>query len=130
MTTVFVVERGDYSDRSTYGIFSTEEKALAWIRSQPKCHRYDDGFDVTEWDLDPSIDVEFKRHQHSTFLVTYNDFVGEVHGVVQIDPRDSIKTRPGVAVVYAATAEDAVRSALFDWRVKRANADRACSGED
>lgn len=51
---IYIIERGEYSDRCIEGVFSTREKAEEYI----KYHKYDfytwftDSFRVSEYDLD------------------------------------------------------------------------------
>lgn len=57
MTKIYAIERGSYSDYQVVGVFSTRENAQTVVDYMTANGRsYDDDAEITEWDLDPSVD--------------------------------------------------------------------------
>ena len=57
MASVWIVEKGEYSDRNIRGVFSSEEKAkefvaIYWTPDKTKMQEYASAYDITEYELD------------------------------------------------------------------------------
>ena len=50
--TVYIVERGEYSDREVMGIFSAREKAVAFIQFDINRERYQDAYEISKLTID------------------------------------------------------------------------------
>ena len=62
---VYVVERGEYSDREILGVFSTRENAVAFIEFDIKRKQYDDAYAICEI----TVDETKVTSQNDLFLV-------------------------------------------------------------
>lgn len=49
---VYIVERGDYSDRNIVGAFSSRKRAVAYIEFKLKSCRYPDSYAIYEMEID------------------------------------------------------------------------------
>lgn len=76
MTTVYMVEEGKYSDYSVTGLFSTKEKAEAFIRNNP-IDRYDGYHDVRECILDELEDSRIRTVWFCTIDLTTGEITGD-----------------------------------------------------
>ena len=57
-TTIYILEKGEYSDYTVGPGFTTREKAQAWIDRQREdaSSVWRDGWEISEWELDPDLD--------------------------------------------------------------------------
>lgn len=100
---VYVVTAGDYSDYKIVAIFSTEEKADAYIRAREAIYPYSDFNSVTTWYVDDDNDDMVLRMaaqglQSWGFLVLPNGTVTVSHSDLNEDWDD----RHSVALVDSA----------------------------
>ena len=49
---VYIVERGEYSDREVVGVFSSREKAVAFIEFDIKKEQYQDAYSICDMIID------------------------------------------------------------------------------
>jgi len=69
-TNVYIVTVGEYSDYHICGVFSTEEAANAYARLH-STSRYSDQYEVEEWELDASDDVNLIAHGRRPWQVAF-----------------------------------------------------------
>lgn len=125
MALVYLIDHGCYSDRSTDGIFSSEDRALDWIRAQPWGY---ESFSVYAWELDPPHEAKSSWPMLHRYGVRHRD--GVAYDTIQLS-RDSHEQPPdGYTIRWSDSPENAAEHVLFDWRVKRANDARVRAPED
>lgn len=83
MTTIYAVTSGSYSDYSICGVFSSKERAQAYIDAG-SLERYTDYNDIEEYVLDECVD-EISRGLFPFRVIMYKD--GSVHEVAPTTPQ-------------------------------------------
>lgn len=131
---VWLVTRGEYSDYSIQGVFSTQEKCLDYIANQGKAYPCADDLEVEEWPLDDGPvgrddGSEWNYHDvtigESGFAIKADQVMKNKSGVVYSPPP---QPEAGAVRVSAFSAAEAVVRAEFKWRVARANSLRKVEG--
>ena len=104
---VYVIEKGYYSDRHIIGVVESEEKAKEVIKAVRDNHDAD-SVKYTEYDTDQFNDKRFRYIVYNEYNV---EWLAEYDAYVYDDVDETQKIYDGCYVVYADSAEQAIKIA-------------------